>query len=79
MNLFVSNNLTLCLSCVPLLFPDKSLKDTLEKVLLSGYFDRAQTHQNGTCKDEEEAEEQPVVAESQGGKQPSEPGKRRTQ
>ncbi|XP_045889098.1 caprin-1a isoform X1 [Micropterus dolomieu] len=51
----------------------KSLKDTLDKVLLSGYFDRAQTHQNGTCEEEEEQEEQTVVAESKPGKQPSEP------
>uniref|UniRef100_A0A8D3DJW0 Cell cycle associated protein 1a n=1 Tax=Scophthalmus maximus TaxID=52904 RepID=A0A8D3DJW0_SCOMX len=42
----------------------KSLKDTLDKVLLSGYFDRAHTHQNGTCEQEEEQEEQPVVEES---------------
>lgn len=54
--------------------PDKSLKDTLEKVLLSGYFDRVQTHQNGACKEEEEAEEQPAVAESQAEAQPAEPG-----
>ncbi|TKS70206.1 GPI-anchored membrane protein 1 [Collichthys lucidus] len=51
----------------------KSLKDILDKVLLSGYFDRAQTHQNGTCEEEEEPEEQTVVAESTAGKQPSEP------
>ncbi|CAJ1049710.1 caprin-1a isoform X3 [Xyrichtys novacula] len=51
----------------------KSLKDTLDKVLLSGYFDRAQTHQNGTCEEEEEREEQTVVAESKSGMQPSEP------
>ncbi|XP_068598011.1 caprin-1a [Brachionichthys hirsutus] len=62
----------------------KSLKDTLDKVLLSGYFDRAQTHQNGTCGEEEqeeeleeekreEQEEQTTVAESKAGMQPSEP------
>uniref|UniRef100_A0A8C9YNY1 Cell cycle associated protein 1a n=1 Tax=Sander lucioperca TaxID=283035 RepID=A0A8C9YNY1_SANLU len=53
----------------------KSLKDSLDKVLLSGYFDRAQTHQNGVCEEEEEEEqeEQTVVAESKAGKQPSEP------
>ncbi|XP_069030277.1 caprin-1a isoform X2 [Embiotoca jacksoni] len=51
----------------------KSLKDTLDKVLLSGYFDRAQTHQNGTCEEEEEQEEPTVVAESKAGEQPSEP------
>uniref|UniRef100_A0A671UAH2 Cell cycle associated protein 1a n=1 Tax=Sparus aurata TaxID=8175 RepID=A0A671UAH2_SPAAU len=42
----------------------KSLKETLDKVLLSGYFDRAQTHQNGTCEEEEEKEDQTVVAET---------------
>ncbi|XP_068461122.1 caprin-1a isoform X2 [Clinocottus analis] len=52
----------------------KSLKDTLEKVLLSGYFDRVQTHQNGTCVEEEEQGEQTVVVESVSGKQPSEAG-----
>ncbi|XP_041791696.1 caprin-1a isoform X2 [Chelmon rostratus] len=51
----------------------KSLKDTLDKVLLSGYFDRANTHQNGMCEEEEEQEEQTVLAESNAGKQPSEP------
>ncbi|KAM7406069.1 hypothetical protein PAMP_000473 [Pampus punctatissimus] len=51
----------------------KSLKDTLDKVLLSGYFDRAQTHQNGTCQEDEEQEKQIVVAESNAGEQPSEP------
>ncbi|XP_039867278.1 caprin-1a isoform X1 [Simochromis diagramma] len=52
----------------------KSLKETLDKVLQSGYFDRAQTHQNGTCEEEEEQEEQTVVAESKAVEQPSEPG-----
>uniref|UniRef100_A0A669EAX5 Cell cycle associated protein 1a n=1 Tax=Oreochromis niloticus TaxID=8128 RepID=A0A669EAX5_ORENI len=51
----------------------KSLKETLDKVLQSGYFDRAQTHQNGTCEEEEEQEEQTVVAESKAVEQPSEP------
>ncbi|KAM7015063.1 caprin-1a isoform 2-T2 [Tautogolabrus adspersus] len=51
----------------------KSLKDTLDKVLLSAYFDRAQTHQNGTCEKEEEHEEQTVMAESKSEMQPSEP------
>uniref|UniRef100_A0A8C8HCD3 Cell cycle associated protein 1a n=1 Tax=Oncorhynchus tshawytscha TaxID=74940 RepID=A0A8C8HCD3_ONCTS len=35
----------------------KALKETLDKVLLSGYFDRAQMHQNG----EEEEEQQSFV------------------
>ncbi|XP_033966666.1 caprin-1a isoform X2 [Pseudochaenichthys georgianus] len=51
----------------------KSLKDTLDKVLLSGYFDRAQPHQNGRCEEEEEQEEQTVVDDSNAVKQPSEP------
>ncbi|KAM4592657.1 caprin-1a isoform 2-T2 [Odontesthes bonariensis] len=53
----------------------KSLKDTLDKVLLSGYFDKAQTHQNGASEEEETLEEQSVVAEAVvAGEQPSEPG-----
>ncbi|KAI4884366.1 hypothetical protein NFI96_012410 [Prochilodus magdalenae] len=36
----------------------KALKDTLDKILLSGYFDRAQTHQNGMCEAEDEDEEE---------------------
>ncbi|XP_014031423.2 caprin-1 isoform X1 [Salmo salar] len=54
----------------------KTLKETLDKVLLSGYFDRAQTHQNGVCEkeEEEEEEEQSVAHESSGsGEQPAEP------
>lgn len=38
---------------------DKALKDTLDLVLLSGYFDRFPPHQNG-C--EEEEDEEPVSA-----------------
>uniref|UniRef100_A0A4W5KNH1 Cell cycle associated protein 1a n=1 Tax=Hucho hucho TaxID=62062 RepID=A0A4W5KNH1_9TELE len=52
----------------------KALKETLDKVLLSGYFDRVQTHQNGVCEEEEEEEQQSVVHESSGsGEQPAEP------
>ncbi|XP_052322612.1 caprin-1-like isoform X2 [Oncorhynchus keta] len=36
----------------------KALKDSLNRVLLSGYFDQAQSHQNGVC---EESEEQAVA------------------
>uniref|UniRef100_A0AAZ3NUU5 Cell cycle associated protein 1b n=1 Tax=Oncorhynchus tshawytscha TaxID=74940 RepID=A0AAZ3NUU5_ONCTS len=36
----------------------KALKDSLNRVLLSGYFDQAQSHQNGVC---EETEEQAVA------------------
>ncbi|KAM9410001.1 caprin-1a isoform 2-T2 [Pholidichthys leucotaenia] len=52
----------------------KSLKDTLDKVLLSGYFDKAQSHHNGTCEEEEAQEEQTVEAEPTAVEQPSEPG-----
>lgn len=48
---------------------DKALKETLDQVLLSGYFDRIPSHQNGVCEEEEEEEPVPgaavaVVAES---------------
>lgn len=39
---------------------DKALKETLDQVLLSGYFDRIPSHQNGVC--EEEEEEEPAAA-----------------
>uniref|UniRef100_A0A4W5M8W7 Cell cycle associated protein 1b n=1 Tax=Hucho hucho TaxID=62062 RepID=A0A4W5M8W7_9TELE len=35
----------------------KALKDSLDRVLLSGYFDKTQSHQNGVCEEEEEEEE----------------------
>ncbi|KAM9377119.1 caprin-1b isoform 2-T2 [Pholidichthys leucotaenia] len=38
----------------------KALKETLDQVLLSGYFDRIPAHQNGVC--EEEVEEESAVA-----------------
>ncbi|XP_023133669.1 caprin-1b isoform X2 [Amphiprion ocellaris] len=38
----------------------KALKETLDQVLLSGYFDRIPSHQNGVCEDEEE--EEPAAA-----------------
>uniref|UniRef100_A0A1A8P2E2 Cell cycle associated protein 1 n=1 Tax=Nothobranchius rachovii TaxID=451742 RepID=A0A1A8P2E2_9TELE len=40
----------------------KSLKKTLDKVLLSGYFDRPEANQNGACETEEMQEEPPAVA-----------------
>lgn len=43
-------------------YPDKALKDSLDRVLLSGYFDKAQSHQNGVCEEEEEDEEQQLEA-----------------
>nr|XP_057933455.1 caprin-1-like isoform X3 [Doryrhamphus excisus] len=55
----------------------KSLKNTLDKLLQSGYFDRAPSGHNGTC-EEEEVEEQEkqtaaVAADCNVEEQPSEP------
>lgn len=41
----------------------------MDKILLSGYFDQTQTHQNGVCEEEEEEQQQqqqqpPAPAES---------------
>ena len=33
--------------------PDKALKESLDQVLLSGYFDKAPAHQNGVCEERE--------------------------
>uniref|UniRef100_A0A4W5LTJ5 Cell cycle associated protein 1b n=1 Tax=Hucho hucho TaxID=62062 RepID=A0A4W5LTJ5_9TELE len=51
----------------------KALKDSLDRVLLSGYFDQAQSHQNGVCEETqeqamavvEETEEQAVDPEGE--------------
>lgn len=48
---------------------DKALKETLDKILLSSYFDQTQTHQNGVCEEEEEEEEE----EEQQQPQPPQP------
>ncbi|XP_020515316.1 caprin-1b isoform X2 [Labrus bergylta] len=40
----------------------KALKEILDQVLLSGYFDRVPSHQNGVCEEEEEEEEEPASA-----------------
>nr|XP_019934889.1 PREDICTED: caprin-1 isoform X1 [Paralichthys olivaceus] len=42
----------------------KELKETLDQVLLSGYFDRSQSqsHQNGVCEEEEEDEQVAAAA-----------------
>lgn len=43
--------------------------------MLSGYFDRAETKQNGACESEETQEEPAVVVETTViAEQPSEPG-----
>ncbi|XP_017159607.1 caprin-1a isoform X3 [Poecilia reticulata] len=52
----------------------KSLRETLDKLLVSGYFDRAESKQNGACETEEKPEEQAVVDETAvTGEQPPEP------
>lgn len=55
---------------------DKALKETLDKMLLSGYFDRAQTHQNGVC--EEETGVAAAVESSENEDRPAEPGKNKS-
>lgn len=56
------------LTCSPVCLPDKALKETLDQVLLSGYFDRIPSHQNGVCEEEEDEEPAsvavPAAAES---------------
>uniref|UniRef100_A0A8C6PFZ5 Cell cycle associated protein 1a n=1 Tax=Nothobranchius furzeri TaxID=105023 RepID=A0A8C6PFZ5_NOTFU len=54
----------------------KSLKKTLDKLLLSGYFDRPEANQNGACETEETQEEPPAVAAEAvvTAEPPSEPG-----
>lgn len=42
-------------------FLDKALKETLDQVLLSGYFDQMPPHQNG-CEEEEDEEQAVAVA-----------------
>ncbi|RXN01720.1 Caprin-1 [Acipenser ruthenus] len=55
----------------------KALKETLDQVLQSGYFDSAHTHQNGAC--EEEEQQQLAVAEApEAEEQPAEPGNDQT-
>uniref|UniRef100_A0AAZ3RLW3 Uncharacterized protein n=1 Tax=Oncorhynchus tshawytscha TaxID=74940 RepID=A0AAZ3RLW3_ONCTS len=39
----------------------KAQKDSLDRVLLSGYFDKAQSHQNGVCEEDEEQQLEAVV------------------
>nr|XP_046169771.1 caprin-1-like isoform X1 [Oncorhynchus gorbuscha] len=39
----------------------KALKDCVDRVLLSGYFDKAQSHQNGVCEEDEEQQLEAVV------------------
>lgn len=60
--------------------PDKALKDMLDQVLLSGYFDQTSSHQNGVCEEEEEDEpaavaaSAPVAESSEAEEQPVDPG-----
>uniref|UniRef100_A0A8C2DG31 Cell cycle associated protein 1a n=1 Tax=Cyprinus carpio TaxID=7962 RepID=A0A8C2DG31_CYPCA len=51
---------------------NKALKESLDKMLLSGYFDRAQTHQNGVC--EEETGAAAAAESSESEERPAEPG-----
>ncbi|XP_043120916.1 caprin-1b isoform X2 [Puntigrus tetrazona] len=43
----------------------KTLNETLERVLQSGYFDRVQSHQNGVCTEEEEQKAVAEVSEAE--------------
>uniref|UniRef100_A0A3B3RJI5 Cell cycle associated protein 1 n=1 Tax=Paramormyrops kingsleyae TaxID=1676925 RepID=A0A3B3RJI5_9TELE len=43
----------------------KALKDTLDKLLLSGYFDKAHDHQNGLCEEDEEQLPAPESSETE--------------
>ncbi|XP_031421153.1 caprin-1b isoform X3 [Clupea harengus] len=47
----------------------KALKDTLERVMQSGYFDTAQNHQNGVCAEEEEEQVTTAVESSEAEEQ----------
>ncbi|XP_059365838.1 caprin-1-like isoform X5 [Carassius carassius] len=49
----------------------KALKESLDKMLLSGHFDRAQTHQNGVC--EEETGAAAAAESSESEERPAEP------
>uniref|UniRef100_A0A4W5LSY6 Cell cycle associated protein 1b n=1 Tax=Hucho hucho TaxID=62062 RepID=A0A4W5LSY6_9TELE len=49
----------------------KALKDSLDRVLLSGYFDQAQSHQNGVC---EETQEQAMAVVEETEEQAVDPG-----
>ncbi|XP_040024793.1 caprin-1-like isoform X2 [Gasterosteus aculeatus] len=40
----------------------KALRHTLDQVMLSGYFDQVQSHQNGVCEEEEAEEQAPAAA-----------------
>lgn len=57
---------------------DKALKETLDKMLLSGYFDRAQTHQNGVCEEETGAAAAAAAESSESEDRPAEPGKNKS-
>ncbi|XP_037307944.2 caprin-1b isoform X1 [Pungitius pungitius] len=41
----------------------KALRETLDQVMLGGYFDQVQSHQNGVCEEEEEEEAEEEEAE----------------
>lgn len=37
------------------IFPDKALKEVVERILQTSYFDSTHNHQNGLCEEEEAA------------------------
>lgn len=45
------------------LFPDKALKEIVERILQTSYFDSTHNHQNGLC-EEEEAAPTPAVEDA---------------
>ncbi|MGH0114494.1 UNVERIFIED_CONTAM: hypothetical protein FKN15_019634 [Acipenser sinensis] len=51
----------------------KALKETLDQVLQSGYFDSAHTHQNGACEEEEQQQQLAVAETPEAEEQPAEP------
>lgn len=56
---------------------DKALKETLDQILLSGYFDQTPPHLNGACEEEEAEEPASAVAlteSSEAGDQAADPG-----
>lgn len=45
------------------IFPDKALKEVVERILQTSYFDSTHNHQNGLC-EEEEAAPAPAVEDT---------------
>ncbi|KAL0968698.1 hypothetical protein UPYG_G00270350 [Umbra pygmaea] len=51
----------------------KALKDSLDRVLQSGYFDKCQSQQNGSCEEEKVEEEEPAVVEEESSEKTVDP------